>query len=474
MQELKMNHKLHLTLLSFAITGILSGCAIGPDYQRPKSYEVAEFKEVEGWRLASPSMVSLPSDWWMLYQDTELNTLQQKLLASNQTLAQSEASYRQALALVKGARAAYFPTITADVNAQRAQQGKGNPVTKTYDIGPSASWEVDIWGKVRRQVESAKADARASQADLAATRLSLQSELAQTYLQLRVMDIQQKLLDDTVKAYERSLTLTENQYNAGIVVKSDMTQARTQLKTIQAQAIDLRYQRAQLEHAVAILVGEPPANFSIKPTYQVPALPSIPKIVPAELLERRPDIAEAEQQVISANAKIGVAKAAYFPDLTLSAGMGYSSGSFSHWIDSPNRYWSLGPKFAMTLFDGGLISSRYEQAEATYDQYVANYRQTVLNSFKEVEDYLVQLSVMDQEAIVQKEATESSQESLQLIANQYEAGLIDYLNVASAQTSALSAQRTEISLLGNQLTASVKLIVAIGGGWDKSKLIKED
>lgn len=469
-----MNHKFHLTLLSLAITGMLSGCAIGPDYQRPKGYDVADFKAVEGWRLANPSMVSLPADWWTLYKDPELNALQHKLLNANQTLAQSEASYRQALTLVKGARAAYFPAVTANVNGQRAQQGKANPVTKTYDIGPSASWEVDIWGKIRRQVESAKADARASQADLAATRLSLQSELAQAYLQLRVMDIQQKLLDDTVKAYERSLTLTENQYNAGIVVKSDMTQARTQLKSTQAQAIDLKYQRAQLEHAIAILVGEPPAHFSIKPTYQIPVLPSIPKVLPTQLLERRPDIAEAEQQVISANAKIGVAKAAYFPDLTLSAGMGYSSNSFSSWIDSPHRYWSLGPKFAMTLFDGGLISSRYEQAQATYDQYVANYRQTVLNSFKEVEDYLVQLAVMGQEAVVQKEATDSAKESLQLITNQYEAGLINYLNVASAQTSALSAQRTEISLLGNQLTASVKLIVAIGGGWEDSELTKEN
>ncbi|AWM80053.1 RND transporter [Gammaproteobacteria bacterium ESL0073] len=468
-----MNHKLYLKTLSIALIGLLSGCAIGPDYQKPNTIQTADFKEGEGWKLATPKIGIMPEKWWSLYEDNELNQLQERLLGANQNLAQYEAKYRQALALVKGARAAYFPTITADVNAKKSQQGKGNSVTKTYDIGPSASWEIDVWGKIRRQVESANADAQASFADLAAAKLSLQSELAQTYFQLRIMDIQQKLLDDTVLAYQKSLSLTENQYNAGLVVKSDMTQAKTQLKSTQAQAIDIKYQRAQLEHAIAILIGEAPANFSIKPTYIVPELPGIPSILPSQLLERRPDIAGAEQQVISANAQIGVAKAAWFPDLTLSAGAGYSSNSFSHWVESPNRYWSLGPQFAMTLFDGGLISSRYTQAEAVYDEKVANYRQTVLNGFKEVEDYLIQLSTLQQEAVVQQEAVDSAKESLRLITNQYEAGLIDYLNVASTQTSALTTERTQITLLGNQLTTSVKLIAAIGGGWTTAELDKD-
>lgn len=469
-----MNQKFYLKTLSIILMGILSGCAIGPDYERPSTIQVKEFKEVDGWKLAKPKSAILPEKWWAMYEDNELNQLQERLLISNQNLAQYEARYRQALALVKGARAAYFPTLTANTSAKRAQQGKGNSVTKTYDIGPSASWEIDIWGKIRRQVESADASAQSSLADLAAAKLSLHSELAQTYFQLRIMDIQQKLLDDTVKAYQRSLTLTENQYNAGIVVKSDMTQARTQLKSTEAQAIDIKYQRAQLEHAVAILVGEAPANFTIKPTYIIPMLPGIPSILPSQLLERRPDVASAEQQVISANAEIGVAKAAWFPDLTLSAGLGYSSNSFSHWIESPNRYWSLGPQFAMTLFDGGLISSKYTQAEAVYDEKVANYRQTVLTSFKEVEDYLVQLATLQQESVVQKEAVDSAKESLRLITNQYEAGLIDYLNVASTQTSALTTERTQITLLGDQLTTSIKLIAAIGGGWTVAELDKEN
>lgn len=468
-----MNQRFYIKTLSIVLVGVLAGCAIGPDYQRPSTVQSVDFKQVEGWKLATPANTTLPESWWTLYNDAELNQLQQKLLLANQNLAQYEARYRQAIALVKGARAAYFPTVSANVNSTRAQQGKGNAVTDTYDLGPSASWELDIWGKIRRQVESAKADAQGSQADLAAAKLSLQSELAQTYLQLRIMDIHQQLLDHTVEAYRKSLTLTENQYNAGMVVKSDMTQARTQLKNTEAQAIDIKYQRAQLEHAIAVLIGEAPANFSVKPTYKVPALPIVPKVLPSQLLERRPDIASAEQQVISANAQIGVAKAAWFPDLTLSAGAGYSSNSFSHWINSPNRYWSLGPQFAMTLFDGGLIRSRYEQAEAAYDEKVANYRQTVLNGFKEVEDYLVQLYIMEQEAVVQKEATDSAKESLQLITNQYEAGMIDYLNVATAQYSALNTERTGITLLGNQLTASVKLIAAIGGGWSSSDLTQD-
>lgn len=451
---------------------LMTGCAIGPDYKRPTSVQITDFKELAGWKLANPEGARLPTKWWGLYKDNELDKLQTRLLSSNQNLAQYEARYRQAIALVRGARAAYFPTVMANANSKRAQQGKGNPITKSYDLGPTASWELDIWGKIRRQVESSKADAKSSQADLAAAQLSLQSKLAQTYFQLRIMDIQQKLLDDTVAAYRKSLNLTENQYQAGFVIKSDMTQARTQLKTTEAQAIDIKYQRSQLEHAIAVLVGDAPANFTIKPTYQVPVLPIIPKVLPSQLLERRPDIAAAEQQVIAANAQIGVAKAAWFPDLTLSAGAGYASNTFSHWIDSPNRYWSLGPQFAMTLFDGGLIRSRYDQARAAYDEKVANYRQTVLTSFKEVEDYLIQLHIMDQEALVQTEAVLSAKESLTLISNQYQAGLIDYLNVATAQTSALNSERTSISLLGSQLTASVKLIAALGGGWDINQLIE--
>ena len=297
-------------------------------------------------------------------------------------------------------------------------------------------------------------------------RLSLQSELAQNYLQLRVLDEQQRLLAATVQAYARSLRLTENQYQAGIVTKADVTQARTQLKSTEAQAIDLKYQRAQLEHAIAVLIGVPPAEFELAAVDGVPALPDVPVSVPSQLLERRPDVASAERAVMSANAEIGVAKAAYFPSLSLSAAGGYRSDMLDQWISTPNRFWSIGPQFAMTLFDAGLIRSQVEQAEASYDQTVAGYRQTVLDSFREVEDYLVQLRVLEEESGVQQEALDAARESLRLVENQYKAGTIDYNSVVSVQTAALANERSQLTLLGSRLTASVQLIAALGGGWD--------
>lgn len=464
-----MNIKL-ITLLLLVTTVSLIGCSVGTDYQQVAFDTPAEFKHVDGWKVLQSKESALSEQWWVLYQDPILNQLQDQLLADNQTLAQYEARYRQAQALVKNARASYFPTIGMGTETTRSQTGKGNTTLHNYDLGPSVSWEIDLWGKIRRQVESAKADARASEAELAAIKLSLQAELTQTYLQLRIMDIQQQLLSNTTLAYQRSLELTKNQYEAGFVPKSDMMQAKTQLKTTQAQAIDLVYQRAQLEHAIAVLIGLTPAQFNLKADYHIPSLPQLPQLLPSTLLTRRPDIAMAEQQVIAANAQVGVAAAAWYPDLNLKASAGFASNSFNYWINSPNRYWSLGPRFSMTLFDGGLIRSKYEQAEARYDETVAHYRQTVLNSFKEVDDYLVQLQVMQQEIIIQQEAVDSAKETLRLINNQYEAGLIDYLNVASSQSAFLSAQRNYTALLGNQLTASVKLIAAIGGGWNTKHL----
>ncbi len=404
------------SLLALALVAALGGCAIGPDYQRPDLAVPAEFKEAEGWRRAEPRDVFQRGAWWELYGDQTLNDLQMHLERSNQTLAQSVAQFRQAEALVRGARAAFFPSITGNVGKTRSGQGGGDStvrlpdgstvssgggsgaISNSYSTSLGVSWEVDLWGKLRRQLEANQASLHASAADLAAVRLSQQSQLAQNYLQLRVMDEQIRLLNDTVTAYERSLKVAENKYRAGIVTRADVAQARTQLKSTQAQAIDLKYQRAQLEHAIAVLVGLPPAQFNLPPVASVPKLPDLPAVVPSQLLERRPDIASAERKVISANAQIGVAKAAYFPDLTLSAAGGYRSGSLSNWISTPNRFWSIGPQFAMTLFDGGLIGSQVDQAEATYDQTVATYRQTVLDGFREVEDYLVQLSVLDEES----------------------------------------------------------------------------
>ncbi len=464
----------------------LSACAVGPDYQRPRSAPAVVFKAAEGWKAADPADALSRGDWWRLYGDPVLDDLVARLNANNQSLAAAEAQYRQARALASGARAAFFPTLGANAGVTRAGQNGsgggvelgdgrtyssgGSSVSKSYNANLSVSWELDLWGKLRRQLESDRASMQASAADLAATRLSLQSELVQNYLQVRVLDAQKRLLVSTMDAYAKALRLTENQYRAGIVPKSDVAQARTQLKSTEAQSIDLDYQRAQLEHAIAVLLGVAPSSFDLAAQERVPVPPAVPAGVPSALLERRPDIAAAERRVMSANAAIGVAKAAYYPDLTLSASGGYRSGSLNDWISAPNRFWSIGPAFALTLFDGGLIRSRVEQAEASYDQTVATYRQAVLDGFREVEDYLVQLAVFERERQVQEEALEAARESLRLIENQYKAGTVDYNSVVSLQTSTLNNERTLLTLDGNRLTASVKLIAALGGGWRPEEL----
>lgn len=468
-----------------ALSLALSACAIGPDYQRPQLQTPAQFKQIEGWTQAQPGDVLARGSWWQLYGDAELNALVERLNISNQNLAASEAQYRQARALVRGARAAFYPSLSSSAGATRSGQGTGSQnassgtsssssgVSTNYDLSLNAAWELDIWGKLRRSLESSRAGFEASAADLAALKLSLQSELVQNYLQLRVLDDQQRLLDATVAAYARSLKLTENQYNAGIVPKSDVSQALTQLKSTQAQAIDLQWQRAQLEHAIAVLIGVPPSELSIVVREQLPVLPTIPVALPSQLLERRPDVAAAERRVMAANADIGVAEAAWYPDLTISASGGYRGSSFADWIDLPNRFWSLGPQLALTLFDGGARSAELERTEAAYDRTVAQYRQSVLDSFREVEDYLVQLRVLQQEALVQQEALDAARESLRLIENQYRAGTVDFNSVVNVQATALNNERSNLTLLGSRLTASVQLIAALGGGWQQQQLLDE-
>ncbi len=464
------------TLLALSLA--LSACALGPDYQRPQLQTPAQFKQIEGWTQAHPGDALARGNWWQLYGDAELNALVERLNVSNQNLAASEAQYRQARALVRGARAAFYPSLSSSAGATRSTQGSGatntssstSGVSKSYDLSLNATWELDIWGKLRRSLESSRAGFEASAADLAALKLSLQAELVQNYLQLRVLDDQQRLLDATVAAYARSLKLTENQYNAGIVPKSDVSQALTQLKSTQAQAIDLQWQRAQLEHAIAVLIGVPPSELSIAVREQLPTLPEIPVALPSQLLERRPDVAAAERRVMAANAEIGVAEAAWYPDLSISASGGYRGSSFADWIDLPNRFWSLGPQLALTLFDGGARSAELERSEAAYDQTVAQYRQAVLDSFREVEDYLVQLRVLEQEALIQQEALQAARESLRLIENQYRAGTVDFNSVVNVQATALNNERSNLSLLGSRLTASVQLIAALGGGWQQQAL----
>ncbi|RWU17048.1 RND transporter [Pseudomonas alkylphenolica] len=470
-------------LASSLCLAMLSACTLSPDYHRPQAPTPAVFKHAEGWTQANPSDALARGAWWELYGDAQLNGLVEELNAGNQTVAQSEAQYRQAQALVRSARGALFPSIDLRAGKTRSSQGTGSSssslsnnssgIRDTYSTTLGVSWEADLWGKLREGLAANEASAQASLADLAAIRLSLQSELVQNYLQLRVMDENKRLLEATVQTYQRSLTMTENQYRAGVSGKDAVAQAQTQLKSTQADLVDLIWQRAQLENAIAVLLGKAPADFALADSTTIPALPQIPVALPSQLLERRPDIASAERKVMSANASIGVAKAAYFPDLTLSMSGGYSSSSFNDWISLPNRFWSVGPQLAMPLFDAGQRSAEVDRTEAVYDQTVAQYRQTVLDGFKEVENYLVQLDVYEDEDQIRREALEAARESLRLTTNQYKAGLIGYLDVVNVQTTALSNERSVLTLLQGRLVASVQLIAALGGGWDAQSAYAE-
>jgi len=464
-----------------ALTLALSACAVGPDYQRPGIDVGTGYKEgqdkVPGWKPAQPGDTAQRGPWWTLYGDPVLNDLMGRLDAANQSIAAAEANYRQAQALVQGARAGFYPTVGVSADATRSG-GKGtsssnssrlssvSSVDNQYSLTGSVSWEADVWGKLRRTLEASRASAQASEADLAATRLSAQSTLAQTYFALRVMDRQKKLLEETIDAYQRSLQLTQNRYQVGVSGKSDVAVATTQLENTRAQSIDLDWQRSQLEHAIAVLTGQPPSQFSLPPEVFEQQVPEIPVDVPSALLERRPDVASAERNAAAANAKIGVAVSAWYPDLTLSADGGFRSSLLGDLLTVPARFWSIGPSLALTVFDGGARQSQVDQARAAYDAQAATYRQTVLTALKEVEDYLAQLRSMQAEQVVQNRALASARESLQLMLNQYKAGTVDYLSVATVQATALSTERSTLSLTGSRLTASVQLIAAMGGGWE--------
>jgi NodT family efflux transporter outer membrane factor (OMF) lipoprotein len=470
-------------LVLFALVpafALLASCTVGPNYVRPTADTPATFKEMEGWKTAQPRDQELRGKWWQAFNDPLLNDLQEQVSLSNQNLAQAAAQFRQARALVQSARAGYWPGVTAGASATRSQSPSGfvsqnqnlnvrGPST-SYSLSLDAVWEADLWGRVRRTVESNEAGAQASAADLEALRLSIQAELAQNYFQLRALDAQKQLFDATVAAYQRSLTLTQNQYAAGVVAKVDVIQAQTQLRTTQAQALDIGVQRAQLEHAIALLIGKPASSYSLAAAALAATPPALPVGMPASLLERRPDIAAAERRMAAANAQIGVAKAAYYPSLTLSASRGFQSSSFSNWLTAPSRFWSLGPALAQTLFDGGLRRAQTEQAIAAYDANVAGYRQTVLTAFKEVEDNLAALRILEEEAAIQEDAVQNARQSVALTTNQYKAGIVSYLNVVTVQATALANERAAVDILNRRLAASVLLIKALGGGWDASAL----
>jgi NodT family efflux transporter outer membrane factor (OMF) lipoprotein len=469
-----------LRLLTFICPLMLISCTVGPDYRRPSSAASAHFKELKGWKQAQPRDHELPGKWWQIFKDPYLNTLEEQVDSANQSIAQAEAQYRQAQSLVQTAAAAYFPTATATATVNRFRAASGQNVAVSgvkylFGAALSAAWEPDLWGSVRRQVESSEASAQASAATLQALRLSTQATLAQDYFLLRALDAQTKVLNETVETYKKTLKITQNRYAAGIAAKSEIVQAETQLESAQAQAINLGVQRAQFEHAIAVLIGKTPAELTITVAPLNALLPPVPVSIPSQLLERRPDIAAAERQAAAANAQIGVAKAAYFPTLNLAATNGTQSSNLSNLLTSAARYWALGPAaFALPLFDGGARGAQMQQAIDVYDASVAAYRQAVLISFQEVEDNLSTLRILEQELQVQNKAVESAHNAVLLTTNQYKAGTVSYLNVMVNQAAALANEKTAVDLQGQRFSAAVLLVKALGGGWNASSLPSQD
>ncbi len=462
------------------LTTWLSGCTVGPDYVRPPTAIPDNFKEIKGWKQAHPRDHVLPGKWWEVFKDARLNALEEQVAAANQSIAQAEAQYRQAQHLVQSARSAYFPTanIMADANRFRAASGQNiavRGVNNLFGFAGAMAWEPDLWGSIRRQVEVNSGNAQASAATLQALRLSTQATLAANYFQLRALDAQKALFDETVAAYQKTLDITKNRYAVGIIAKTDVVQAETQLESARAQAIALGVQRAALEHAIAVLIGKTPAELSISVAPLEATPPPIPVSLPSELLERRPDIASAERKIAAANAQIGVAKAAFFPTLNLAANNGYQSNTLSTAFAAAGRYWALGPAgAALTVLDGGAKQAQYKQATDGFDASVAFYKQTVLTGFQEVEDNLAALRILEEQAHVQDKAVEAARQALTMTTNQYKAGTISFLNVMTAQAAALSNQQTAVQILGDRLAASVQLVKALGGGWNVAMLPTPD
>jgi NodT family efflux transporter outer membrane factor (OMF) lipoprotein len=462
-----------------------ASCAVGPDYHRPKFDAAADYKEAAEWKPSEPNDALSRGPWWEIYRDDALNQLEVRIDISNQNVKAAAAAYDQARALVAQARAGFWPTVAASLSREHSGSGApaatvingaGLPVTTnarspiTNTAGLTANWDLDIWGKIRRTTESDRASAQSSAAALAAARLSAQADLATDYFELRAQDQLQKLLDDTVEAETLSLKITENRYKFGVAARADVVSAQAQLLSSQAQQVNAKIQRGILEHAIAVLIGQQPASFTLSPSVMRTDVPTVPAGIPSSLLERRPDVAEAERKVAAANAQIGVATAAYFPDLTLSGSDDYSGSSMSHLIRASNRVWSFGPSLAETLIDGGLRRAQVAQARAAYEGTVDTYRQTVLAGFQQVEDELVTLRVLEQQAVIEEKAVAAAREAEKLTLNQYKAGTVPYSSVITAQTTRLSAEQTALSVLSSRLQASVALIEAVGGGWNAAQL----
>jgi NodT family efflux transporter outer membrane factor (OMF) lipoprotein len=490
-----------LRLLLLVPAAALAGCLVGPNYRRPDVSAPPAYKEGNGWVPAQPSDAAERADWWTAFGDPTLNELEAQVATANQTVAASEAAYRQAVALVSEQRAALFPSVALDgsVNVAGGQgrstinggstgtgtgsggtgvgtgTGTGTGGTGTsngsapvgsYRLSLGATWAPDLFGRIRRTIENARANAQASAADLANARLAAQTELALDYIQLRQLDEDKRLLDATVAGYQRSLQVTQNKYSAGVVSKGDVATAQSQLATAQADAVDLDQQRARLEHAIAILTGRPPADLTLPPGPWTFTIPLVPPEVPSLILQRRPDIAAAERRAAAANAQIGVETAAFYPDLTLTGNTGIAAANLGKLFSASATFWSLGASVAQTVFDAGATRARVHEARAAYDAAVSSYRQTVLNAFGQVEDNLAAQRVLAAEETYRRAAVDAARESQRVALNQYNAGQTDYTTVVVANAAAYTAERTRIQIEASRLTAAVDLIAALGGGWD--------
>ncbi|WP_298210577.1 efflux transporter outer membrane subunit [Acidovorax sp.] len=458
----------------------LAGCAQTPPYERPAMDIPTAFKEeaaaqAQGlWQPAQPQAANaVPETWWLAYGDAVLDRLQQQADANSPTLAQSAARLRAAQAAVASSSAATLPTVGANASSSRARSGSqlanGSStarISNSHSLGLSASWELDLWGRVSAGVSAAQASAQASAGDLAAARLSLQATVAQTYFSLRTAEAQAALLAETLKAYDRSWELTRNRQTAGVASSADVAQAEVQYKSTQVQLLESQTTRSQLEHALAALLGQAPAAFSLAATGALPTPAAVPQALPSDLLQRRPDIAAAERRVAAANAQIGVARAAYFPALTLSAAGGYRGSPLSDLFSAPNLFWSLGPALAASIFDGGARSAAVESARASHEQVTAAYRGVVLTALQEVEDNLTAAAALAQEEQLQREATAAAQRALDVVENQYRAGTVGYLNVLAAQTTVLSARRSLIDVRSRRLSAVNSLLKNVAGRWE--------
>jgi NodT family efflux transporter outer membrane factor (OMF) lipoprotein len=476
--------KIKVSLVTTALAVLLVSCSVGPQYTKPtvpgapaySEEPPQQYQELPGWKTAQPADAMLKGKWWEIFDEPELNALEEQVGPANQSLKIAEANYREARSNIQFQRSFRFPTvsvgpsITGNRVSGHSPTGDNGLQYGDFSLPISASFDADLWGRIRKSIAAAKEQSQASAADLENVKLELQTDLASYYFTIRGLDSQKRLLDDTVVAYQKAYDLTNNRYNGGVASKAEVAQAKTQLNQTQAQDIDLGVQRAQLEHAIAVLTGRVPEGFQISVAQLKTTLPTIPVGIPSQLLERRPDIAATERQVAAANEQIGIAKAAFYPDLVIAALGGFQAGSLVNWFTWPSRFWSVGPQLAQSIFDAGQRRSQVEISQAAYDATVANYRQTSLTAFQEVEDNLSTLRILEQEAAKQHEATQAAENSQQLALNRYKGGLVTYLEVITAQSIALTNERTEVDLLQRRMDASVQLVRALGGGWDTTKL----